>query len=115
MNQIDKDNNHAERIGKLETAVTGINNQLDDITSLLRTMGNEISKSRRTDWSVVFAGALVVGGLWAAAIHPISSDVERTSMAADRLAQAVVVQNERQTTLVVQTAILQWRLDHTDK
>ena len=104
--------NHGERIGKLETAVAGIDHKLDDMTIVMRAVQNEFSKSRKTDWSVVWAGALVAGALWAAAIRPVQSDVERTSAAADNLAKAVVVQNDKQSDLSVKTAILQWRMDH---
>jgi hypothetical protein len=33
--------------------------------------------------------------LWAAAIHPIAADVERSALAADKLAAAVLVQNDK--------------------
>jgi hypothetical protein len=43
------------------------------------------------------AGLLLtlIGCLWAAAIHPIAADVERSALAADKLAAAVLVQNDK--------------------
>ena len=83
-----------ERIAKVETEVKNISTELAGIWKVLNQIQDSLNKSNKTDWQTIFAGLLLVGALYAAAIHPISNDVERTAKSADALAQAVIVQND---------------------
>ena len=95
-----------ERLTKVETEVAGIREEMSgmwrsikDTKDAVDKVGQAIADSNKTDW-MTFAtvGGLiitVVVGLYAAAIHPIAADVERGNRTADKLAEAVLIQNEK--------------------
>ena len=95
----EENNNHAERIGKLETAVNGIWAVLDKLQKGQDEIQHAISDSGKTNWSVLIAalGVLLSFGvvMWGAAIHPLNQDIERQSKNEDRIADAVIVQNDK--------------------
>ena len=116
-----------ERLTKVETQVVGITQDLAGIWKILRDIQDSINKSQKTDWQTILIGLTVIGALYASAIHPIQSDIERTSADAKALAQAVIVQNDRiaaekierltwESDIKVRIAInefqLQWQREH---
>lgn len=92
MSELQPENN--ERLTKVETQVVGITQDLAGIWKILRDIQDSINKSQKTDWQTILIGLTVIGALYASAIHPIKSDIERTSADAKALAQAVIVQND---------------------
>lgn len=95
-----------ERIGRLETAVEGIHNEFSDVRGTLREIQNTISKSKETNWSVIFAGLAIAGSLYAAAIHPLNSDIQRQNHDQEVLARAVVVKDDKLAQIMVELAAL---------
>ena len=85
-----------ERIGRLEVSVESLHGEFVDIRSSLGQIRDVLSRSKETNWSVVFAGVAVAGSLYAAAIRPLSHDIERQERQAVELAKAVSLQNEMQ-------------------
>jgi hypothetical protein len=125
MSELQPENN--ERLTKVETQVVGITQDLAGIWKILRDIQDSINKSQKTDWQTILIGLTVIGALYASAIHPIQSDIERTSADAKALAQAVIVQNDRiaaekierltwESDIKVRIAInefqLQWQREH---
>ena len=99
-------NNHAERLGKLETAVTGIHEALDKFGRTLESMQTSINRSGKTDWMVILTGLMVIGALWAAAIHPLQTNQDRQEKYAEtqdkhaeELAEAVLKADDKTQTL----------------
>lgn len=84
-----------ERLTKVETQVASMNAELGGIWKTLRDIQDSLNKSQKTDWQTIFIGLTVIGALYMSAIHPITADVERTGKAADKLAEAVIVQNDK--------------------
>ena len=89
----DIDNN--ERIGRLETSVEGLQKQFDSFGKSLANIEHSISRSKETNWTVIFSGIAIVGSLWLAAIRPITQDIERGNGAAKDIATAVLVKEEK--------------------
>jgi len=125
MSELHPENN--ERLTKVETQVVGITQDLAGIWKILRDIQDSINKSQKTDWQTILIGLTVIGAIYASAIHPIKSDIERTSADAKALAQAVIVQNDRiaaekierltwESDIKVRIAInefqLQWQREH---
>ena len=95
-----------ERLTKVETEVAGIREEMAGMwraqtatKDAVDKLAAVISDSNKTDWMTfaTVAGLVLtlVGCLWAAAIHPISDNVDRAAQAADKLATAVLVQNDK--------------------
>ena len=84
-----------ERLTKVETQVIAMNNELTGISKTLRDIQDAVNKGQKTDWTVFLMALALIGTLWAAAIHPIAADIERSNKASERLAEAVIVQNDK--------------------
>lgn len=84
-----------ERLTKLESSSDSFQADLRDIKITLIKIQDSISVSTRTNWGVIFSGIAVLVGIYAAAVRPIALDVERQQKEADKLAIAVLVQNEK--------------------
>ena len=86
----EQENNHAERIGKLETAFSALATDVRDIKRIV----SDIGKPNLSNWiaagSFILAFGVVIYG---AAIHPLNQDIARHEMAADKLALAVISQD----------------------
>jgi tetrahydromethanopterin S-methyltransferase subunit G len=97
--EIMETNQGNERLTKVETKVDNITVELTGMWKALRDIQDSLNRSGKTDWMTLIAlcGFLLtlIGCLWAAAIHPISADVERAAMSADKLATAVLIQNDK--------------------
>lgn len=93
-----RDSSNDERIGRLETSVESLHAEFNDIRVTLRTIQESISRSKETNWSVIFAGIAIIGSLWLAAIRPITQDIERQNAIAKDIATAVLVKEEKITT-----------------
>ena len=104
-----------ERIGKLETAMDGIRFEFTEVKSTLLEIQKSLSRSQRTDWQTIFAGLIVVGALYASAIRPIESNVARTDSAATKLAEAVIVQNDKINNLAVEQRMIDAKLERAIK
>lgn len=85
---------HGERIAFLESNQKSMQAWMTSIDSKLENLAKDLSAGRRTDWGVIFSGLMLIGVVWAAAINPISHDLERSDKAAEKLALAVLEQNK---------------------
>jgi len=92
--------NHGERIGKLETWADNFQREFVSFRSEQRSSFDElqrsVNKGRETNWSLVIAGAVAVGSLWAAAIRPLNEDLKRQESRAVELAVMVARANDMQ-------------------
>lgn len=84
-----------ERLTKVETQVASMNVELGGIWKALRDIQESLNKSQKTDWQTIFIGLSIIGALYASAIRPIAADIARAGQTADKLAEAVLVQNEK--------------------
>lgn len=88
-----------ERLVKLETVVGSFNERFDKLENTLVAVNNVLNSSKQTNWPLIFAAITVilstVSILWFAAIRPITSDVDRSAIAAEKLATAVLIQNDK--------------------
>jgi hypothetical protein len=108
----EENNNHAERIGKLETAVNGIWSVLDKLQKGQDEIQHAIADSGRTNWPVLIGTVVAVLGLllsmavvmYGAAIHPLNQDIERDDKSASVLAEAVKVHEAKMVNLEIQIA-----------
>lgn len=110
---------HGERITKLETSIANIEGDLGGIKSAINAIGDKLSRGRETNWSVVFAGVIVVLALYAAAIRPLNIDIDRQVAQAGDIAKAVLEQNKMTgemknevTKLQIEVAFLRTELDY---
>lgn len=87
-----------ERLGRLETSV-------ESLASSVKALADSYASSRQTNWGVVASFAVVVLALYAAAISPIHADVERAAAGAERLASAVLLQNDNIQKLQIEQAL----------
>jgi hypothetical protein len=85
---------HGERIANLESNQKSMQAWMTSIDSKLENLAKDLSAGRRTDWGVIFTGLMLIGAVWAAAINPISHDLERSDKAGEKLALAVLEQNK---------------------
>ena len=76
------------RVSSLETSVDAIHSDVADIKKIVTT-------SQRTNWSVVIAGAGLVGAMWLAMIQPLQDKFSRSETDRATLADAVLRQNQR--------------------
>lgn len=97
-----ENNNHAERLGKLETANVGIHESLDKFGRTLEAIQNTLNRGNKTDWMVIFTGLTVIGALYAAAIQPLQRDITRQEnyaarqdKVAEKLAEAVLIADSK--------------------
>ncbi|HUD75562.1 MAG TPA: hypothetical protein VMQ76_10850 [Terracidiphilus sp.] len=112
-------NDHAERLGKLETAVSGIWTVLDKLQKGQEEIQHTISDSGKTNWPVLIGTVVAVAGLllsmavvmYGAAIHPLNQDIERADKSAVVLADAVRSQDSKIVNLQILTARIQ---DHQE-
>ena len=94
--------NHGERIGRLETSQEQfqkvVEDQFIEIRRTLNAIQNSLSRSKETNWFLVIAimgmAVTLIGALWASAIRPINQDIERSQRDAATLAAAVVTKGE---------------------
>ena len=99
----EQENNHAERIGKLETAFQNLATVVGDLKQgqqRIETAIGDIGKPNFSNW--IAAGALLLSFalvIYGAAIHPLNQDITREETSAAKLAEAVLVQNDRQNKL----------------
>ena len=93
MNDMRKDLNTVDRLGRLETTVEGFHDQFRSINATLDKIQDALNRGSQTNWSLVIAALFLVLAIWAAAIRPINQDVERQAAAASELARAVLIQN----------------------
>jgi methyl-accepting chemotaxis protein len=103
--------NTGERIGKLETTVEGFHEQFRSMNATLEKIQDSLSSSKQTNWATVIAAIVLGLALWAAAIRPINNDVERQSLAAEKIAEAVLVQNDKISSLQIDARLMGYRLD----
>lgn len=102
---------NGERIGRLETSVESLHGEFSDLKETLGEIQKSINRAQRTDWQTIFAGLIVVGALYASAIRPIETNVQRTDNAATKLAEAVITANEKVSRIDVGQQINQAELD----
>ena len=134
----------SDRISRLETAVDSINDQLGGVVASIAQVQNSLNQSRKTDWGVVFAGGLVILGLYAASIHPLEEKIASLRGDLNKLGQISYETGQRnqeikdrfikventQGQIVAEMeewrkngspsvrdslAVIQWRLDHDRK
>ena len=109
------ENNHAERIGKLETAFSNLAVSVNKLQEGQERIERAIADSGKTNWSVLFAGAGVLLSLvlviYGAAIHPLNEDIKRQEVSAGVLAEAVKVAESRSVQMQIAIARLQ---DHEE-
>ena len=86
--------NTTERIGRLETLVESIHEEQADIRNTLKSIQNTLARSRETNWSVILSGIMVVGAIYAAAIHPLAQDISRSDRNLESLAQTTTKKAE---------------------
>ena len=107
--------NHAERIGKLETAVEDIRSGLNMLRKGQDDIQRTLAESGKANWTVIFTGLAVLLSfgvvMWGAAIHPLNMDINRSEKSAETLAEAVKLQNVVIQELQIHAARLQ---DHQD-
>ena len=93
----EQENDHAERLGKLETAFTNIAAAVNRLEQGQERIFQQLADSGKTNWSlIVAAGGLLLSFalvLWGAAIHPLSQDIARQEAGSDKLALAVIAQD----------------------
>lgn len=87
------DNN--ERIGRLETAVEGIQSEFGEIRQTLSDIQRTLGKSKETNWSVVFAGLAIVGSLYGTAIRPLENRIDEEHTHAKDISDALLKQSEK--------------------
>lgn len=100
-----------ERLSRLETTVEALHDDFADVRGVLKDIQGSLARGRETNWSVIFAGLAVVGSLYAAAIRPLSQEIERSQHTAETLSQAVVLQNGKIESNTMETAKLGVMLD----
>lgn len=91
--------NHAERISKLETAVGNISLVLEKLERGQKEIGQALEKSNETNWSVIIAAlSLIVAFsvlIYGAAVHPLNNEIANEKEARQVLAVGVLEQNKR--------------------
>lgn len=83
------------RVSRLETVVGTIHEDLSDLKKEIKNLSDSLSKGSQTNWTLVFAGIALMGGLYAAAIRPLTSEIERQDRDSNKLAEAVLLQNNK--------------------
>lgn len=91
----DSERGLSERVSSLETLVSSLHSDVTEFKGLLNKISDSVSNKSQTNWGLVFAGLAVLGSLWAAAIHPLTADIDRIRTDAADLARAVIVQNDK--------------------
>ena len=131
----------SDRISRLETAVESINDQLGVLSGAIAEIQRSVNRAGKTDWGTIFGGALVVLALYAASIHPLEEkitglrgdlnkmgDVQyETGLRNQAVKDAFLkTQDEsrrnaddllrmRDARLNTRLAVIEWRLDHSDR
>ena len=90
-----KNSDHNERLSRLETTMEGVHAELSDIRSGIKSIQESQSRSKETNWSVIFSGLAIVGALYAASIRPLEKDIMRQEKGSTELALAVIVKEEK--------------------
>lgn len=71
----------SERVSSLEAIVSGLHSELSDIKAAMTDGFTEMRQAQhaasKTNWGVIFTGIGLLVVIWAAAIRPIVSDVDR--------------------------------------
>ena len=102
----DSNDSNEGRLARAETEIKGFHDEMrgmwaavKDTKDAVDKLATAFSDSNKTDWMTfaTISGLVLtlIGCLWATAIHPIAADVERSALAADKLAAAVLVQNDK--------------------
>ena len=105
MNEPTTTNGITERISVHDTEISALKQQISAIFAKIEHIETMIGNSQKTNWSVIISGLLLVGAVWAAAIHPMQADLDRHEKSAADLAQAVLAQNEHIIALRISEAI----------
>lgn len=91
--------NHAERISKLETAVGNIVAVMDRLEKGQSDMMQKISDIGKPNWSNYIAAIAVILSMgllvYGAAIHPLNTEITDVKESGKALATAVIEQNKR--------------------
>ena len=77
-----------ERISRLETSVEGLHDEFRDLRMTLKSIQDSVTRSRETNWPLVFSGLMLIGSLYAAAIRPLEGKLAETDARFDSFAQA---------------------------
>ena len=87
--------NEAEWKGKVESQIDTLTTGFVTLNAKVDKIFDVVNRSQKTDWQTIFAGLIVVGALYASAIRPIENEVSRADLTANKLAEAVIVQNDK--------------------
>jgi len=97
---VESNTSHGERLKSLETWSANFQSEFigfrSEIRSTLGDIQKTVSQSRETNWSLIIAGCIAIGSLWAAAIKPLNDDLKRQEVSAKSLADMVSKANEMQ-------------------
>jgi prefoldin subunit 5 len=92
-------NDHGQKIAALETSVKSLHGELGEIKAAVSSIATTLQNTRETNWATIFAGVAVlvsvIAALWAAAINPLNHDLDRLASEKEKLAEAVLVQNNK--------------------
>ena len=87
--------NEAEWKGKVESQIDTLTTGFVTLNAKVDKIFDAVNRSQRTDWQTIFAGLIVVGALYASAIRPIENEVSRADLTSNKLADAVIIQNDK--------------------
>ena len=104
--------NEAEWKGKVESQIDTLTTGFVTLNAKVDKIFDVVNRSQKTDWNTIFAGCLVIGALYAATIRPVENDVDRSNKTAEKLAEAVLVQNDKITSLEVNQKVNTFELSN---
>jgi hypothetical protein len=87
--------NEAEWKGKVESQIDTLTTGFVTLNAKVDKIFDVVNRSQKTDWQTIFAGLIVVGALYASAIRPIENEVSRADLTSNKLADAVIIQNDK--------------------
>lgn len=85
----------SERLGRLEAEFAAVTRDVGEIKTALGTIQDAVMRGQRTNWPVMIGASALLLSLWAAAIRPLDNDLIRQQVSAERLATAVLIQNDK--------------------
>ena len=93
--RLDLNPTHIEsRVSSLETSVGNLHEDLSGVKLELKNIATILGAKNKTDWSIILTAGILILGFYAAAIRPMSADIDRESLNAEKLALAVLEQNK---------------------
>lgn len=100
MNSMSQNNpNFGERVERLETTVESfVVNTRDQFLSInvtLEKIQDSLSSRQQTNWPLMVSIGFLALAVWAAAIHPLNQDLERQVTSSSKLAEAVLIQDDK--------------------